>query len=145
MQIKLKTKVLLQDLVFKVSQLSKFSTMDLRVILKLKHTKDKDKLKTLLTMVTIWLTKLTLNQMFTRTLNKRFMMTTVKELLFALLLSFLIFLILMPMKETNISKHSKLLPKKTEKVHSTTSGFLQETNLILKDNLVLVLVSQLLF
>jgi len=145
MQIKLKTKVLLQDLVFKVSQLLKFSTMDLRVILKLKHTKDKDKLKTLLTMVTIWLTKLTLNQMFTRTLNKRFMMTTVKELLFALLLSFLIFLILMPMKETNISKHSKLLPKKTEKVHSTTSGFLQETNLILKDNLVLVLVSQLLF
>jgi len=69
----------------------------------------------------------------------------VKEQPFALSLSFQTFSILMQSKETIMSKLSNQLPRKTEKVHSTTSGFQQVINLILKDNLVLVLVSQLSF
>jgi hypothetical protein len=53
MQIKILIKALLQDSEFKVSQLSKFSIMDQRVMLKLTHTTVKDKPKTSLTLVTI--------------------------------------------------------------------------------------------
>jgi len=73
------------------------------------------------------------------------MTKTVKELPFALSLSFQTFLIQMPLKETPTSLPSKKLPRKTEKVHSTTSGFPLETNLISRDNLASASVSQLSF
>jgi len=83
--------------------------------------------------------------MFSRFSSKIFLTKTVKEQLFALSLSFQTSLIQIQLKETIILQLSNQLPRKIEKVHSTTSGSQLEINLISKDNLVLALVSLQLF
>jgi hypothetical protein len=74
-----------------------------------------------------------------------FLTKTVKEQLFALSLSFQTSSIQTQLKETITLQLSNQLLRKIEKVHSTTSGSQLEINLISKDNLVLALVSLLLF
>lgn len=56
------------------------------------------------------------------------MTITVKAKRFVLLHLSQIFMILMQMRETNILKDYKILPRKTEIIHLYSSGYKQEIN-----------------